>query len=85
MSNNWSHNNCGVAAETFSFLLTSHRWKVTVNFVNSQSDHVTNSHVNITAHQFKDSEVIILDSEQKWFHGGGKKAIYERIELPSLY
>ena len=38
-SNNWTHLQLGIATGISSLLLTSDRWKVTVNFMNSLSFH----------------------------------------------
>ena len=42
------------------------------------------THLHTTGHQFRNEDVIILDSEENWFERGVKEAIYERREKPGL-
>ena len=42
------------------------------------------SHLKEKAHSFEDSNVKILDREDRWFERGVKEAIYVKVEKPSL-
>ncbi len=41
-------------------------------------------HLKEKTHSFEDSNVHILDREDRWFERGVKEAIYVKIERPSL-
>ena len=42
------------------------------------------THLQESGHSFKDSDIVILDRENRWFERGVREAIYERVENPSL-
>ena len=49
-----------------------------------QPDSALYAHARSTGHQIDPEEVIVLDREERWFEGGIREAIWERIEQPSL-
>ena len=49
-----------------------------------QPDSTIYTHVRRSGHTFENSDVLILDSENRWHERGVKEAIYKRIEKPSL-
>lgn len=50
----------------------------------SGMDSAVHLHLKEKAHSFEDSNVQILDREDRWFERGVKEAIYVKVEKPSL-
>ena len=50
----------------------------------SGQDSAVYLHLKEKAHSFEDSNVHILDREDRWFERGVKEAIYVKVEKPSL-
>ena len=49
-----------------------------------QPDSAIYSHLQESGHSFSDSDLVILDREDRWFERGVRESIYERVEKPSL-
>ena len=49
-----------------------------------QPDSAIYTHMRGSGHTFKNSDVLILDSENRWHERGVKEAIYEWIEKPFM-
>lgn len=50
----------------------------------SGQDSAVYLHLKEKVHSFEDSNVHILDREDRWFERGVKEAIYVKLEKPSL-
>ena len=50
----------------------------------SGQDSDVHLHLKEKGHSFKDSNVHVLDREDRWFERGVKEAIYVQLEKPSL-
>ena len=49
-----------------------------------QPDSAIYSHLQESGHSFSDSDLVILDREDRWFERGVRESIYERVEKPLL-
>ncbi|KAE8588439.1 hypothetical protein XENTR_v10022544 [Xenopus tropicalis] len=59
--------------------MAQHRWANS-----SGQDSAVSLHLKEKGHSFEDSNVHILDREDRWFERGVKEAIYASLQKPSL-
>ena len=69
----------GEIKQTLHKRLAQHRRSNT-----SGPDSAVHLHLKEMAHSFEDSDVHIMDREDRWFERGVKEAIYVKVEKPSL-
>ena len=70
----------GETKQSLKARLNQHRRPST----NEAQNSAVYNHCKASNHSFKPEEVVILDKEDRWFKGGVREAIWERVEQPAV-